>query len=381
MRVEREKLGDWFIYGREVGWTYSLTSVGRTAARFEDLGVAIDARMSLDWGGHYFGPPLLKQRIVQTQRYALTPEQLFIANGTYEANYVAVMALVERGDEVILEVPAWTQVGVLCRAIGADIKILRLREENRWKPDPDELRRLITDRTRLVFINHPNNPTGSVLSDDDMAAIVAVVGKHGAYLLSDEIYRGLEWDGPLSPSAANLYERGIVTSSLTKTLGMCGLRLGWIGSRDKEFLDRAFAVHRYGVMVNDVFGERLGTAALEPATWERLLADGKTIGRRNRQLVVDWLSGNSLFTGVIPGGAFTSFPRFDLPVTSWDLCRALIGEPYRTYLVPGVCYGNEFDNHVRLGFGAETPMVQGGLAQLEAFAREVRGRREPTLHR
>jgi aspartate/methionine/tyrosine aminotransferase len=336
--------------------------------------------MSLDWGGHYFGPPVLKQRLVETQRYDLAPEQLFIANGTYEANYLAVMALVERGDEVVLEAPAWTQVGVLCRAIGADVKVLPLREENGWKPDPDELRRLVTDRTRLVFINHPNNPTGSVLSSDDMDALVAVARRHGTYLLSDEIYRGLEWDGPLSPSVVNAYERGIVTSSLTKTLGMCGLRLGWVGSRDKEVLDRAFALHRYGVMVNNVFGEQLGAAALEPATWDRLLAEGKQIGRRNRQLVIDWMARNSLFTWVVPGGAFTSFPRFELPVTSWDLCRTLIGEPYGTYLVPGVCYGDEFDKHVRLGFGAETPKVEAGLAQLEVFAREA-SRREPALSR
>ena len=116
MRVEREKLGDWFIYGREVAWKYSLTSVGRPAARFSDLGVTIDGGMSLDWGGHYFGPPALKQRLVATQGYDLEPEQLFLANGTYEANYVAVMALVEKGDEVVLEAPAWTQVGVLCRS-------------------------------------------------------------------------------------------------------------------------------------------------------------------------------------------------------------------------------------------------------------------------
>jgi hypothetical protein len=92
------------------------------------------------------------------------------------------------------------------------------------------------------------------------------------------------------------------------------------------------------------------------------------------------MARNSLFSWVVPGGAFTSFPRFELPVTSWDLCRTLIGEPYGTYLVPGVCYGDEFDNHVRLGFGAETPKVQAGLAQLEVFAREA-SRREPAFSR
>ncbi len=371
MRVEREKLGDWFILGRQTKWKYSLTSVGRPAARFQDLGVTFDPNMSLDWGGYYFGPPILKQRIIETQHYNLSEQNLFIVNGTYEANYVAVLATVEKGDEVVVEAPAWTQVGLLCNSVGAQVKVLKLREENQWKPDPDELRRLMSPKVKLVFINHPNNPTGSVLSDAEMKALCTVVEKYGSYLLSDEIYRGLEWDGPLSPSVVNFYERGIVTSSLTKTLGLCGLRLGWIGSRNQEIVDRAFALHRYGVMVNDVMGEHLGTAALEPATYARLLQEGKEIGRRNRQIIQDWMASNTLFKWALPGGGFMSFPHFTLPVSSWDLCRRLLAEPYATYLVPGVCYGDEFDAHVRLGFGSLTPSVQAGLAQLDTFAKQV----------
>jgi aspartate/methionine/tyrosine aminotransferase len=371
MRVEREKLGDWFILGRQTKWKYSLTSVGRPAAKLKDLGITLDPSMSLDWGGYYFGPPLLKQRIIETQHYALSEQNLFVANGTYEANYLAVLATVEKGDEVIVEAPAWTQVGLLCNSIGAQVKVLRLREENQWKPDPDELRRLLSPKVKLVFINHPNNPTGSVLTNSEMEAICTVVEKYGAYLLSDEIYRGLEWDGPLSPSVVNLYERGIVSSSLTKTLGLCGLRLGWIGSRNQEFIDRAFALHRYGVMVNDVMGELLGTAALDPATYARLLQEGKELGKCNRQIIQDWMASNSLFEWVLPGGGFMSFPRFNMPVSSWDLCIRLLAEPYATYMVPGVCYGDEFDSNVRLGFGSLTPSVQAGLAQLDIFAKQV----------
>ncbi len=371
MRVEREKLGDWFIRGRQTKWKYSLTSVGRPATKLKDLGVTLDPNMSLDWGGYYFGPPLLKQRIIQTQGYNLNEQSLFIVNGTYEANYLAVLATVEKGDEVIVEAPAWTQVGLLCKSFGAKVKVLRLREENAWKPDPDELRRLMSPKVKLVFINHPNNPTGSVLNDAEMGALCKVVGEHGAYLLSDEIYRGLEWDGPVSPSVVNFYERGIATSSLTKTLGLCGLRLGWIGSPNQEFVDRAFALHRYAVMVNDVMGELLGTAALEPATYARLVQEGKDTGQRNRQIIRDWMADNPVFGWALPGGAFTSFPHFRLPVTSWDLCIRLLGEPYATYMVPGVCYGDEFDSYVRLGFGSLTPSVQAGLAQLDTFVREV----------
>jgi hypothetical protein len=110
---------------------------------------------------------------------------------------------------------------------------------------------------------------------------------------------------------------------------------------------------------------------LEPATFARLLQEGKEMGQRNRQIIQDWMSNNSLFKWVLPGGGFTSFPSFNMPVSSWDLCCRLLADPYATYMVPGVCYGNEFDSNVRLGFGSLTPSIQAGLAQLDIFAGQV----------
>jgi aspartate/methionine/tyrosine aminotransferase len=371
MRIERELLGDWFILGSQSGWRYSLTGVGRAPLQLADLG-EIDPGTSLDWGGNYYGPPLLKQRIIDSQQYRLGPDDLFLTNGTYEANYVAVMGLVDPGDEVIIESPAWTQVGLLCRALGAQVKVLQLREEQGWLPDPDELRRLLSPRTRLVYLNHPNNPTGSCLDDARMAALTRVVAEHGAYLLSDEIYRGLEWSGPLSATAANHYERAVVTNSLTKTLGLCGLRLGWVATGDREAFERLFAVHRYAVMVTNHLGEQLATRALERTTYARLLESGKAIGRQNLQALRTWLQSNPVFRWVEPGAGFISFPRFDLDVSSWDLCRQLLDEPYKTYLVPGVCYGLEYQNYVRIGFGGKgAERVPEGLRQLDRFCNEV----------
>ena len=158
--TEGEKLGDWFIYGSERGYEYSLAGVGRQALRLGDVVSGLDLEQSLDWGGHYFGPPLLKERIVATQAYqTVKPEELFLTNGTYEANYAAVLGTVSAGDEVIVEEPSWTQIRLLARSLGATVKILPLRPENGWKPDPDELRGLLSPRTKLVYLNHPNNPT------------------------------------------------------------------------------------------------------------------------------------------------------------------------------------------------------------------------------
>ncbi|MPZ24642.1 MAG: aminotransferase class I/II-fold pyridoxal phosphate-dependent enzyme [Dehalococcoidia bacterium] len=374
--IERERLGDWFIYGSEKGYDYSLASVGRTALRMRDVVPDVDLDQSLDWGGAYFGPILLKERIIATQEYRTArPEELFLTNGTYEANFAAMLGNVGAGDEVIVEEPAWTQIRVLAKSLGATVTVLPLRPEQGWKPDPDELRGLMSPRTKLVYINHPNNPTGSVLTDDEIRAIVEVVEPYGAYLLSDEIYRGLEWDRPLSATAIDNYERAIVTNSLTKTLGLCGLRLGWLATHDTAARERAFAVHRYAVMVTNVLGERLAAEALAPDRFPHLLEVGKAAGRRNRQIIDAWIRQSGMLSWVPPAGGFTSFARFEAPLSSWDLCRELLEHPYRTYLVPGICYHERFDDHVRIGFGGKSAdQIPQALARIDEYRAQRLGR-------
>lgn len=373
--IEGEKLGDWFVYGSERGYEYSLVGVGREALRLGDVVDDLDAAQSLDWGGHYYGPPLLKERIIATQAYqTVRPEELYLTNGTYEANYAAMLGTVSAGDEVIVEEPSWTQIRLLARALGATVKVLPLRPESGWKPDPDELRGLLTPRTRLVYLNHPNNPTGSALSDAEMAAIVAVVAHHGAYLLSDEIYRGLEWEGPLSATAIDHYERAIVTNSLTKTLGLCGLRLGWLATHDQEARERTFAVHRYAVMVTNVLGERIACEALAPDRFPDLLEAGKVTGRRNRALIDEWVRDSEFFSWSPPDGGYISFARFHAPLSSWDICQELLEPPYRTYLVPGSCYHDRFDDHIRLGFGGRSAgQVPEALARVDQYCQDKLG--------
>ncbi len=373
--IEGEKLGDWFVYGSEHGYEYSLVGVGREALRLSDVVAELDGTQSLDWGGHYYGPPLLKERIIATQGYqSVQPEELFLTNGTYEANYAAMLGIVSAGDEVIVEEPSWTQIRLLARSLGATVKVLPLRPENGWKPDPDELRSLLTPRTRVVYLNHPNNPTGSALSDEEMAAIVGVVAPSGAYLLSDEIYRGLEWDGPLSATAIDHYERAIVTNSLTKTLGLCGLRLGWLATHDRDARERTFAVHRYAVMVTNVLGERLACEALAPERFPDLLESGKVTGRRNRALIDQWIGNSELFSWSPPDGGYISFVRFHAPLSSWDICQELLEPPYRTYLVPGICYHDQFDDHIRFGFGGRSAgQVPEALARIDQYCEDKLG--------
>jgi hypothetical protein len=374
MDIKREKLGDWFIFGRQVGYRYPLASVGRPAAKLRQVMEALDPEMTLDWSGHWFGPPVLLERIIQSLQYKVKPEHILPVNGTYEANWLPLMVLLQPGDEVILEEPAWMQVYTVCEGLGCRIKPWKLHQENRWKPDVGELKKLITNHTKLIYINHPNNPTGSTLTTTEMDELCAVARRHGIYILSDEIYRGLEWQDGMSPSVVNHYERGISAASVTKLLGMSGLRLGWLATQDKALYDKMFPVHRYSVQVTNVLGERIAAYALEPARFQALLEEGKAMGRQNLLRLQRWMDGNGVFSWVPPGGAYSCFPRFDLPMDSWEFCRRLITEePYRVYLVPGVCYGQTYDNHIRIGFGVPPETMAEAIPLIEQFAQTALG--------
>jgi aspartate/methionine/tyrosine aminotransferase len=368
VEIKRERLGDWFIFGRQTGYKYALASVGRPALKLRDVMEALDPEMTLDWSGHWFGPPVLLERIIKSLGYNVTPDCILPVNGTYEANWLPLLALLGAGDEVILEMPAWMQVDTVCEGLGCTIKHWELRQENKWKPNLDDLKRLITNKTKLIYINHPNNPTGSILTAAEMDELCAVARKHGIYVLSDEIYRGLEWDGPMSPSVVNHYERGISAASVTKLLGMSGLRLGWMVTKDKALYDRCFPIHRYAVQVTNVLAERIGAYVLEPTKFTEILESGKQVGRRNLEMLRRWIERSKVFSWVPSGGGYICFPRFDLPIDSWELCRRLITEePYRVYLVPGVCYAPSYDNHIRIGFGVSPQTMEKALELVDQF--------------
>jgi aspartate/methionine/tyrosine aminotransferase len=232
---------------------------------------------------------------------------------------------------------------------------------------------MVTPRTKLIYLCHPNNPTGAMLNDDDLTAICTIADRYGTYIVSDEIYRGLEWSGETSPSVANLYERGVATSSVSKTLGMSGLRIGWLATPDRDFMERCLEFKYYITLHQQSrLDETIALAALEPAKYHDLVRGTMDAARANYDVIATWMETNGVFSWVPPAGGFLSFPHYDLDIPSWDLCIALLKEPYRTYLIPGICYG--YENHVRLGFGPGTPTarITEGVKQIDRFIADYR---------
>jgi len=240
MRVESQKLSEFFNIGRDLGWdverqVWTVNSLIDPEGRSYRLGEIMDDGIPLDLplvkSGNRYGYPPLRDLIVEAQHYDVTRDNVLVTLGTQLSNFLALAVLLEPGDEAIIDAPSWEQPRVLCEAFHVGRRLIRRRPELQWGIDLGELAALITPKTKVIYLCQPNNPTGATFSEAELTAICDLAARSGIYVISDEIYRGLEWNGELSPAVVNLYERGVTTSSVSKTLGMSGTRLGWLASR------------------------------------------------------------------------------------------------------------------------------------------------------
>lgn len=149
---------------------------------------------------------------------------------------MVINALVESTDNMVCVLPTYQQHYSIPRAIGADVRILKLRLENDYLPDLDELRSLVDKNTKMITINNPNNPTGSWIPRETLEAIRDIAAEADAYVLSDEVYRGISEDGSYMDSIVDIYDKGISVGSMSKIFSLAGLRMGWIASKSQEAL-------------------------------------------------------------------------------------------------------------------------------------------------
>ena len=211
---------------------------------------------------------------------AATADNIVVTNGTAEANYMAVWRLVDPGDEVIMMLPNYMQIWGIVRGQGASVVPWRLHEEQRWEADVDELASLVTPRTKVIAVCNPNNPTGSILSDAAMRAVVAVAEKAGAWVLADEVYRGAELDGHESRSFWGLSDRVLVTSGLSKAYGLPGLRIGWVAGA-AGMIAELWARKDYLSIAPSSLSDHLARLALRPDVRPRILERTRAIVNAN----------------------------------------------------------------------------------------------------
>lgn len=311
----------------------------------------LDPALSLDWNGASFlGLPALRQRVLDQAGLAgrCQPDDVLITAGAAEANYLAFRQLVATGDEIVTDSPGWPQAGVLAHGIGARLVEVPRREENGWHLDPDDLGRAVTDRTRLIFLTNPNNPTGRLIPADDLARIVQIADRVGAYLMVDEVYAGLEWSGPRPPSAAGLYARGITTGSVSKALGLQGLRTGWMITPDAGVIRDAMILRENSSEIMNVLGEHIAEIALRPERLTAALDAARAEARASLDQLHAFVENTPQLSWNRPEAGLIGMARLDR-IAAEPFAKRLLAAPYRTFVLPGTAYGLPY--HVRLGVG------------------------------
>lgn len=248
---------------------------------------------------------------------------------------------------------------------------LVLQEENgerRWTLDVAELRQVVTPKTNVIFITNPNNPTGAVLAEDEMDAVVEAARSVGAWIIADEIYRGAEIEGDTSPTFWGRYEKVVVTSGLSKAFALPGLRIGWVVAPE-ELIEQVWIRHDYLTTTPGFLNDRLAAIAMEPVRRESILARARKIVRSNLPVLEEWLNEyNHLFRYTRPVAGAIAYFEYDLPIKSTDLIDKL-REESSVLLVPGDQFG--LDKGIRVGFGYDIQKTMKGLALVEEMVRKL----------
>jgi aspartate/methionine/tyrosine aminotransferase len=291
-------------------------------------------------------------------------ENVLVTTGTAEANFVVACSLVEPGSEVVMMLPNYMQVAGAVRGFGGEIKPLWLREDLRWAPDMDELRRLVTPKTKLIAICNPNNPTGAVLSVKQMDEICAIAAKAGAWLLADEVYRGAELTGGLTPTFYGRYERVLCTAGLSKSFGLPGLRIGWVVG-PAEIAEKLWGYKDYTTIGITMLSDILATRALAPARRDRIFERTRGLLRANFPTVRDWLARHSDLLRCHPPAAgaivYVGY-KPDLGWKSADLAEELRAKK-SVLIVPATQF--EMEGYLRIGFGYDGEVLRKALARVD----------------
>ena len=300
------------------------------------------------------------RRLIADMYAGASTHHVQVTNGGSEANFITLLHLVEPGDEVVMMTPNYMQAPGIAKALGATVREWPLRlnaDGSRWQPDLDALEALVTERTKVIFICTPNNPTGARLTAGELDRVAAIATRTGAWVISDEIYRGAELDAEESPGIWGRTDRAIVTCGLSKAYGLPGLRIGWVAA-PPPVVEQLWAVHDYTTIAPGALNDCLARMALSPGGRERLLARTRGIIRANFPVVRAWLDKRKKFSYVPPEAGAIAFVKYRHPINSTELAERLRIEQ-SVLVVPGDHFA--MDGYLRLGFGSHPEHLVGAL--------------------
>ncbi|MGB3715994.1 MAG: aminotransferase class I/II-fold pyridoxal phosphate-dependent enzyme [Candidatus Promineifilaceae bacterium] len=319
---------------------------------------------------HVNGIPELRQHIAGMYSDA-EANNVLVTVGAIEANYIATRTLLVPGDEIVIMLPNYMQIWGIARNHGLSIRTFRLREDQGWAPDLDELETAVSPSTKLIAICNPNNPTGAILTESEMEAIIRIADKVGAWILADEVYSGAErLTDVQTPSFYGRYPKVIAIGSMSKAYGLPGLRIGWaVGPVDT--LSDIWARHEYTTISATMLSNKLAALALSPEVRPRILERTRGYIRQGYPVLQRWMDRHeNTFTLTPPGAAAIAFVRYHLDINSTAFAERLRQEK-STLIVPGDHFG--MDQFVRISFGLPHDYLVAALDRIHALIVEMAG--------
>ena len=307
-------------------------------------------------GDHPYGyPPLLK---AIAARHGVDVAEVCPSLGASQGIFHVCAALIRPGDDVLVEKPTYEPLLAVPGFCGAKVLRFERRFADGYRPDPEEFRRRLTPRTKLVVMANPHNPSGVALPRGEVRELAEIAGERGAFVLIDEIY--LEFiEGEKGRTSFGLAPNILVTSSLTKVFGLSGLRCGWILARPdvasalRAFMDYQFVEHVF-IAEQIAAGAFANLDELRRKTFQRI--------RQNRRIVDEFILNEKALEWVAPDPGIVGFPRLVQGTDTRELAMRLLRD-FDTSIVPG--YFFEEPRHFRLGFGIPAEALVRGLANLK----------------
>ncbi len=311
---------------------------------------------------HVNGIPELRENIAALYDGA-SVENVLVTVGAAEANNIIMQTLMQPGDELACLSPTYKQVWGIALNHGHRARPFHLLSEERWALDVDELNRKVTDKTRVIAVVNPNNPTGHIMTEAEMDAVVAAADGVGAWILADEVYRGAErLREDETPSFYGRYDKVLAVGSMSKAYGLPGLRVGWVVG-PPDTVDDIWRRHEYTTISASMLSNQLAAYALSPAVRPRLMQRARDYIRNGYPVLQEWMDRQEgLFSYTPPQASAVTFIRYHLNVNSTELMEKLCREA-SVFIGAGDSFGME--HHMRIAFGQEKAVLKDAFDRIE----------------
>ena len=354
MIPQRCKIEDFFGQW-EYGVEYLACASDVDALSLHDLLELADADTRALWDGlelgytETTGHPLLREAIADQYTEIAGTEVTVCGGGAAEALFLLAHTLLGPGDHAVVVWPAFESLHRIAPSLGATITAVELDADNGWHLDLDVVRKALRPNTRALFVNFPHNPTGALPSHAEFAELLALAGDAGVTVVSDEVYRYLEYDdADTLPAACDLDERAVSVGVMSKAYALAGLRVGWLATRNQAVTDAARTLKDYTTVCSSAPAEILSLIALRAR--DRLIQRSRTIVKANLDHAESFFGRHrDAFAWEAPAAGLLAFPRLLLPVPVEEFVTELARDQ-GVLLLPGTVFDTT-DNRFRVGFG------------------------------